>query len=166
MAKPPGVPWESWVDKVVNDARERGELDGLPGAGKPLPDLDKPHDELWWVRKKLRDEGVSYLPPALALRKQKEETLALVATARSEERVRELLSGLNDAIRELNRRPSVGPPSSLSPVDVEAVVASWRPEHSVPVASEADATPPEQPPRADGRVRRRAKRPGRGEEGR
>jgi hypothetical protein len=26
--------------------------------------LDKPRDENWWVRGKLRSEGLSYLPPA------------------------------------------------------------------------------------------------------
>lgn len=28
--------WESWVDKAINDARERGEFDNLPGHGMPL----------------------------------------------------------------------------------------------------------------------------------
>lgn len=124
--RPGGASWESWIDTVINESRARGEFDDLPGAGKPLPDLDKPHDELWWVRKKLRDEGVSYLPPALALRKRKEETLELVARAPTEARVRALLSELNEEIRALNRRPAVGPPSNLSPVDVEAELATWR----------------------------------------
>jgi predicted flavoprotein YhiN len=43
-----------WIDRQIREARERGEFDNLPGTGKPLPDLDKPYDENWWVRQKLR----------------------------------------------------------------------------------------------------------------
>ena len=28
--------WESWVDKLIGDAQERGDFDDLPGHGKPL----------------------------------------------------------------------------------------------------------------------------------
>jgi hypothetical protein len=45
--KPPGVGWESWIDKQIREAEERGEFEDLPGAGQPIPDLDKPFDELW-----------------------------------------------------------------------------------------------------------------------
>jgi hypothetical protein len=47
--KPPGLGWESWIDRQVREATERGEFDDLAGAGQPIPDLDKPFDELWWV---------------------------------------------------------------------------------------------------------------------
>ena len=30
----------------VREAAERGAFDNLPGAGKPIPDLDKPHEEV------------------------------------------------------------------------------------------------------------------------
>jgi hypothetical protein len=49
--KPPRISWESWVDRQIREGIERGEFDDLPGAGRPLADLDGPHDELWWVRK-------------------------------------------------------------------------------------------------------------------
>jgi hypothetical protein len=71
--KPPGVNWETWIDRQIREGMERGDFDGLPGHGKPIADLDRPHDELWWVRDKLRREGVSYLPPTLALRKDLED---------------------------------------------------------------------------------------------
>jgi hypothetical protein len=62
------------VEKRIQAAQERGEFDGLPGLGQPIPDLDAPYDEHWWVRQwmqreglnpaqELRDEGVS---PSLA----------------------------------------------------------------------------------------------------
>ena len=57
--KPPGVGFETWVERQLREAAERGAFDDLPGAGKPIPDLDKPHDELWWVKQKLRRENFS-----------------------------------------------------------------------------------------------------------
>ena len=61
--KPAGVGFGTWVERQIREAAERGEFDNLPGAGKPIADLDKPHDELWWVKDKLRREQLSYLPP-------------------------------------------------------------------------------------------------------
>lgn len=51
--KPSGVSFESWVEKQIREAGERGDLDNIPGAGKPIPGLDKPHDDMWWVRQKI-----------------------------------------------------------------------------------------------------------------
>jgi hypothetical protein len=34
--------WESWVDKAIAEARDRGEFDNLPGRGKPLQLDDAP----------------------------------------------------------------------------------------------------------------------------
>ena len=39
--------FESLVEQRIREAQERGEFDDLPGAGKPIPDIDAPHDELW-----------------------------------------------------------------------------------------------------------------------
>ena len=47
--KPPTVSWESWVEAKIRDSIERGEFDDLPGAGKPLPDIDEPADDMRWV---------------------------------------------------------------------------------------------------------------------
>jgi Domain of unknown function (DUF1992) len=77
--KPPGVGFGTWVEHKIREAAERGAFDNLPGAGKPIPDLDKPHDELWWIKRKLRDEGLAWLPPTIALRKEAEAALATAA---------------------------------------------------------------------------------------
>lgn len=60
--RPPGVRWGSWIDRQIREAEKQGEFTDLPGAGQPIPDLDRPHDELWWVRNKSRREGLSYMP--------------------------------------------------------------------------------------------------------
>ena len=105
---------------------ERGEFDDLPGHGEPIPDVDRPHDELWWVRNKLQREGVSYLPPTLALRKDVEDAQDAIAAASTEAEVRALVAGINERIRAVNRQATSGPPSTLVPLDVERAVGQWR----------------------------------------
>jgi len=39
--KPPGVSWESWFEEQIRQAQEGGAFENLPGAGKPLPDLEE-----------------------------------------------------------------------------------------------------------------------------
>jgi hypothetical protein len=124
--KPPGVSFETWVERQIREATERGELDNLPGAGKPIADLDKPHDELWWVRQKLRREHLTYLPASIALRKEAEEALLAAARAGSEQEVRRIVADINAKIVEGNRKAASGPPLNLVPFDVERVVRGWR----------------------------------------
>ena len=124
--KPAGVRFETWVDRQIRQAAERGEFDNLPAAGKPLRDLDRPHDEMWWVKDKLRREKLSYLPPTLALRKEVHDTLASAAHAPTEAQARAIVERLNEAIVEANRTPSRGPPVMLRPVDVERFLAERR----------------------------------------
>ena len=128
--KAPGSSWESWIDKQIREAEERGEFEDLPGAGKPIPDLDKPFDELWWVKSKLQREGLSYMPPSVALRKEAHDALEEVSRARSEAQVRRLVAGINRKIREANRKGIRGPSLMLMPFDVERVVREWRGQRS------------------------------------
>jgi hypothetical protein len=124
--KPPGVSFETFVERQIREAQERGAFDNLPGAGKPIPGIDGPDDELWWVRQLMRRENLSYLPPTLALHKEAEDVLAAVAAAPSEDAVREMVTRLNEKIARAIRVPTEGPPLNLMPLDVEAVVESWR----------------------------------------
>ncbi|WP_330301033.1 J-domain-containing protein [Streptomyces sp. NBC_00503] len=126
--KPPGVSFESFVDRQIRQAAERGEFEELPGFGKPLASLDAPYDELWWIKGKLHGEGFAVLPPALALRKEAEDAREAVRAARTERRVREILAEVNDKIRAALRRPPPGPPLNLTEFDVEAVLTEWREE--------------------------------------
>lgn len=124
--KPPGVSFETWVDRQIREAAERGEFDDLPGAGKPLKGLNKPYDEMWWVRDKMERESLSCLPPTLALRKEAEDALAAARGARSEREARRIVADLNDRIREALKNPPPGPPLGLTPYDPEEVVEAWR----------------------------------------
>ncbi|GHE77548.1 DUF1992 domain-containing protein [Streptomyces spiralis] len=123
--KPPGVPFESWVEKEIRDAQGRGDFDRLPGAGKPLPD-DMTYDELWWIKRKMAREGLSVLPPTLALRKEAEDALAAAYAAPSERIVRKIIAEINTKILDMMLKPPPGPPLGLKRYDVEEVVHEWR----------------------------------------
>ncbi|GAA3544414.1 DUF1992 domain-containing protein [Nonomuraea rosea] len=125
--KPAGLPFESWVDRQIREAEERGAFDDLPGAGKPLPGLDRHHDEMWWIKQKLDSEGLSMpLPPTLALRKEAEQALAEARGARTEAEARRIVEDINDKIRKAIRTGLSGPPLNLMPYDADEVVSEWR----------------------------------------
>jgi hypothetical protein len=124
--KPPGARWESWIDRQVREAEERGEFEDLPGAGRPIPDLDKPFDEMWWVKNKLAREGLTYMEPSVALRKAATDALRAALDAESEAEVRKIIADINERIRDANRNTIAGPPLMLVPYDVERVVRDWR----------------------------------------
>ena len=124
--KPPGVSFESFVDKQIRDAEARGDFTALPGAGRPLEGDDTTYDELWWIKRKMAREGMSVLPPTLALRKEAEDALATAAEAPSERVVRKILNEINAKIRDMMFRPPPGPPLGMKPYDVEEAVRQWR----------------------------------------
>jgi hypothetical protein len=128
--KPPGLGWESWIDRQVREATERGEFDDLPGAGQPIPNLDKPFDELWWVKAKLRDEGLTYMSPSVALRKEAHAAREAALAARSDAQARSILEAVNEKIREANRTGIAGPPLILVPYDIERVIRERRRRHA------------------------------------
>jgi hypothetical protein len=144
--------YESWVERRIREAQERGEFDNLPGAGKPLPAFPDPADENWWVKGLIEREQLDMsaaLPPQLALRKEAQELPSLVMRERSEQAVRDLLEDFNARVRELWRRPMEGPLVVVRTVDVERIVARWRAER--PAAPPAARTRPTASPRPPGR---------------
>ncbi|HEY0573762.1 MAG TPA: DUF1992 domain-containing protein [Pseudonocardia sp.] len=165
-----GPRYESAVDRAIREAQERGEFDNLPGKGKPLPGLDGPDDELWWVRDYIRREGLSteeLLPESLQLRKQIERVDEAVAGLPSERAVRDHVHELNRQIRRARIVPS-GPPVVLRLVDPDQAVARWQANRSAkPLAAAPARTPaPAESPPARRRswwrgLGRRAARPNR-----
>ncbi|NKE57328.1 DUF1992 domain-containing protein [Lentzea sp. PSKA42] len=121
--KPPGMDFESWIDKQIREAQERGEFDGLPSAGKPLPGAGEPLEEDWWIKKKVREEeGNAGLPPSLVLRKQAETAKARALAATTDDEARAIIGEMNAKILDALRKPLSGPPLNLMPFDVEQVV--------------------------------------------
>ena len=103
--------YESWVDRQIREAIERGEFANLPGQGKPIKGLNGREDENWWVEG-LPGAGAAPLPlpTALALRKEVMELAETLADVPDEESVREIIRDLNHRIATSHRIRVDGPP--------------------------------------------------------
>ncbi|MFY3745344.1 DUF1992 domain-containing protein [Anaeromyxobacter sp. Red801] len=125
---------ETFVERLIREAQEEGAFERLSGAGKPLPLTGGELPEAWWIKEKLKREGLSSLPDAIAIRHEAEAVLAGIERLDDERVVRERLEALNARIRRINRTAVAGPPTTLAPLDVEAALERWR-------ARRAAATP-------------------------
>ena len=124
--KPPGKSWDSWIEELIHQARTEGAFDDLEGKGKPIPGLDAPYDPDWWVKKFLEREKLSMLPPALAVRAKVGRALEEIWQVRTEDDVRQRVTAINAEIVRANRTVIEGPPTSVAPLEVDAVLAEWR----------------------------------------
>jgi len=124
--KPPGTSWETWIEAQIRVAREQGAFDNLPGAGKLLPNLDQEYDPDWWVKQLVQREQISILPPSLELLRKVHKELAEIEKLHDEATVRRRVSALNVEIAKVNATVLEGPPTRLSTLDVDQVVARWR----------------------------------------
>lgn len=119
--------YESWIDRQIREAQERGEFDNLRGAGEPLKGLGGRPDENWWVKGLMEREGLRPpLPGSLLLRKEVAEIGDLVADCTTEAQVREIAEDLHRRILTSRRRGIDGPRIVIPDVDVERVVRDWR----------------------------------------
>jgi hypothetical protein len=120
--RPPQETFENFVERQIREAREAGEFDRLDGAGRPLPGLDDPPDEMWWIKEKMRREDLSFVPDSIAIRRELEALLQeLPCLDEAEARAR--LRDLDARIRKLNATVVSGPPTTVAPLDVEAILA-------------------------------------------
>jgi len=93
----PGPPslLDALAERHITEAAERGEFDGLPGAGAPLPPEDNElvPEELRAAYRLLKNAGC--LPSELQASAELREIEALLAQAGSGERRRSLLARMN-----------------------------------------------------------------------
>ncbi|WP_228001836.1 J-domain-containing protein [Nocardia australiensis] len=147
--KPLGTSFESWIDKQIREATERGEFENLEGAGKPIPGSSD--DENWWLKNYLNREGVradGMLPPSLLLRRDVERLPETVRELDTERQVRAEVAELNRRIIEWLRLPD-GPCVPVSPVNADDIVARWCEERAAASVSKREQQPrPESKPPA------------------
>jgi hypothetical protein len=142
--KPFGTSFEDWIERQVREAHERGDFENLPGAGKPLPGLDREFTAEQWAADKARREGFdvsAMLPLPLALRREREVLLRDLHQLGGERTVREVAADFNDRVRELYRRPADGPLVVVALLDVEALVEQWRQRRPPPPPAPAPEPP-------------------------
>ena len=125
--KPPGVSFETWIDRQIRDAAERGEFDNLPGAGKPLAGLNGRHDPDWWIRRKIESEQLTGLgPPALTLRSEDAALDDRLDGMHREQDVRAAIDDFNLRVKEARRQLLGGPPVITQLRDPDHEVRAWR----------------------------------------
>lgn len=132
---------ETIAEKRIREAQERGEFDNLPGAGKPLPSLDRPYREDWWINGLIEREQLDMtgaMNPTMALRKEAHEMDETVRDVAREESVRAIVEDYNRRVKLDRLRPAIGNqmPPIAKVLDVEEVVAVWR-EHRRYVEAQA-----------------------------
>ena len=131
--------FETWVERQIREAQERGEFDDLPGAGQPLP-ASPDSTTSSWVKRVAEREHLSLLPPMLALRKEAEEFLDDLRSITSEAAVRDLVADYNTRVIEAIRRPAEGPLIAIPRrLDIDEVLAEWvdsGQHHATPVRNQ------------------------------
>jgi hypothetical protein len=156
-----------WVEMQIQQAMRRGDFDNLPGAGKLIPGLDRPHDPDWWVKSLIERErisGAGVLPPALALRTENLELDDRLDREATPEAVRAALEDFNARIVDARRQLQGGPPVITPLRDVDAEVEAWAARRTARIARQkavleqmrrdaAAATPPPWWRRVSGRLR-------------
>lgn len=110
---------ESFVDRQIREAIERGAFDNLPGAGKPIPGAGRPHEPNWWVEAFLDRERAD--DRRRAEFERIEARLGALWGLGSETAVRHTLERLNAEISDLDDGDD-----GFDPFDVEPVVAAWK----------------------------------------
>ncbi len=111
--------FESFIDRHIREAMERGDFDGLPGSGKPLPGSGRPYEPNWWVKSFLERER--FAEGRQAEYGRIEARLGSLWGLRSEQAVRQAVERLNAEIAALDEDGA-----RLEPFDVDDVVAAWK----------------------------------------
>ena len=98
--------FESMVERQIREAGARGEFDDLPGAGRPLDDLDP--DPEWWAKRYVRRERAREAADELRRMIRAELPKLRVAPDRhaAEDRVAEIdemIEAVNGALRSSDR---------------------------------------------------------------
>lgn len=115
-----------WVDIQIEQAMRDGEFDNLPGAGKPIPGIDQPHDPDWWLKRLIERERLSVLPPALALRTEDARLNDVLDRESTPDGVRRVVEDFNARVVDARRQLQGGPPVITALRDIDSEVVAWQ----------------------------------------
>lgn len=160
---PQGI--QSWVDQSIQQAQRRGAFDDLPGAGKPLREVDTRTDPDWWVKSLIEREQLDLsdaMPGVMQLRREKAGFPESLLHLPDEAAVRAHLEDFNERVLADRRRPHGGAqsPPVVGRVDVEEMLSVWGSLRAAatppePVAGVVDVGPEGEVPATRRRARRR-----------
>ena len=117
---------ELWLERMIREAEEAGEFDGLEGAGKPIDDLDRVYESAWWARRFLERQRLDDAAVDLATRVREE--LPRLLAGKDQRRARAGLEALNDEIIAWNAQAPGA--ERLPSLDVERLLAERARRHS------------------------------------
>lgn len=122
---------QTWVDQTIDQAQRQGAFDNLPGAGKPLRDVDTRTDPDWWVKGLIQREQLDLsdaMPGVMQLRREKATYPESLFVLPDEAAVRSVVEDFNERVLADRRRPHVGPtsPPVVGRLDVDEMVQAWR----------------------------------------
>ncbi|SFH53977.1 DnaJ family domain-containing protein [Planctomicrobium piriforme] len=124
--KPEHLSWEGFAERQIQAAQQAGEFDHLPGAGQPLDGIDEPLEQDWWLKRKLKEEKASVLPPLLQARLEIEQAREQASHYKSEALARQAFCELQTRVKQLLTSPLPSPPVFVLPIDVEEELERWR----------------------------------------
>ena len=98
------------------------------------------------MKQLVQREQISILPPSLEILRKVDKELAAIEKLHDEATVRRRASVLNVEIAKVNATVLEGPPTRLSTLDVDQVVARWR---RTRFANPSGSSPVSGPPQSD-----------------
>ncbi len=121
---------ETWVDQAIQQAQRNGDFDDLPGAGKPLRNIERTDDPDWWVKGLIEREKLDLsaaMPAVMALRRERAGFPESLRDLPDEAAVRAHLEDFNQRVLADRRRPwaGAGSPPIAGRVDVEDMLRQW-----------------------------------------
>lgn len=104
------------IDDQIRRAEKEGLFRDLPKG--PIPGAGQPDDENWWIKDKLKREGLSIGPAAFELRRRVEQLREALAGLSDEEAVAREVEEINSLIRRANQHPTPLGMTPLVPLDL------------------------------------------------
>ena len=102
------------VERQIQEAMARGEFDGLPGSGRPIPDLDAGYDPAWWAKRWLEQSRLDQA--VFEVRRTIDRELPFLRVERDREQAARRAAEINRMIDEVNVRLSEA--EQIDPIDL------------------------------------------------